>query len=398
MLIFLPPTRESQVSESHLQALAEANNRFALHVYKELADSAGKRRNLVFSPLGVSTALAMTLLGAQGKYPDQLKHVLRLDTLDVQTLYPSIRTLLNIVQTEEDIFHVKSKSFLNEKHNYSKQFEVDSRLFFRSQPERLDLSQTQTAEKHISEWAARETGRPVQKLLKPETLERRSDSVLASAASLAGKWEYRIKDSWIKGEGFYTLTSGKGLTVHMLNQRGAFPYAAVTELDCQVAELPLAGNKLKMVIVLPRARDGLLKLEETLDFEHLKLLRNTQETMMDILLPKFALQESHTLEEVIKSMGVKKLVLPTQDTEVEVSHVIHNALVEISEDGIKEAADVQQIPSTRVIVTRPFVFYVQHVESSAIVLMGRVVEPTVAPPSPASQSSGTSEHVPREEL
>ena len=55
--------------------LSEANSRFAIVFYKYLADSKDNGENIFVSPLSISTAFAMTKLGACGSTLQQLMEV-----------------------------------------------------------------------------------------------------------------------------------------------------------------------------------------------------------------------------------------------------------------------------------------------------------------------------------
>lgn len=70
-----------------------------------------------------------------------------------------------------------------------------------------------------------------------------------------------------------------------------------------------------------------------------------------------------------------------------ISDMLQNARIEVNEDGTKAAAVTQSnvislagITKPRFIADHPFVFFIRHVESGAILFAGRVAEPTRAPP------------------
>ncbi|NXP33339.1 ANT3 protein, partial [Leiothrix lutea] len=65
--------------------LSKANSRFAVIFYKYLADSKDNGENIFMSPLSISTAFAMTKLGACGSTLQQLMEVFRFDTISEKT-------------------------------------------------------------------------------------------------------------------------------------------------------------------------------------------------------------------------------------------------------------------------------------------------------------------------
>ncbi|HQK93713.1 MAG TPA: serpin family protein [Armatimonadota bacterium] len=62
-----------QATEDDRKALADGNRKFACALYHELAQGEG---NVVFSPLSISTAMAMVYAGARGETEKQLADVL----------------------------------------------------------------------------------------------------------------------------------------------------------------------------------------------------------------------------------------------------------------------------------------------------------------------------------
>src|SRR5204863_2647585 len=60
--------------DADVPALVSGNNDFALSLYKQLAVKDG---NIIFSPYGISNALAMTFAGARGNTAAEMKSVLR---------------------------------------------------------------------------------------------------------------------------------------------------------------------------------------------------------------------------------------------------------------------------------------------------------------------------------
>ncbi|MDL1381436.1 serpin family protein, partial [Yersinia pestis] len=61
--------------------LSKANSRFATTFYQHLADSKNDNDNIFLSPLSISTAFAMTKLGACNDTLKQLMEVFKFDTI-----------------------------------------------------------------------------------------------------------------------------------------------------------------------------------------------------------------------------------------------------------------------------------------------------------------------------
>src|SRR5213593_583207 len=69
----------SEEPPANPRGVVDGNNRFALELYAKLRDTKG---NLFCSPFSVSSALAMTALGARGKTADEMGEVLHLPPSD----------------------------------------------------------------------------------------------------------------------------------------------------------------------------------------------------------------------------------------------------------------------------------------------------------------------------
>ncbi|MGH0143196.1 UNVERIFIED_CONTAM: hypothetical protein FKN15_035441 [Acipenser sinensis] len=65
--------------------LSKANSRFALSFYKSLAASKANKSNIFMSPISISTAFAMTKLGACDKTLEEIMCVFQFDTIKEKT-------------------------------------------------------------------------------------------------------------------------------------------------------------------------------------------------------------------------------------------------------------------------------------------------------------------------
>ena len=70
-------TELETMASAAAELVVEGNNRFALELYQKLR---GGDKNLFFSPYSISTALAMTYVGAKGTTEVQMADTLRFPT------------------------------------------------------------------------------------------------------------------------------------------------------------------------------------------------------------------------------------------------------------------------------------------------------------------------------
>jgi serine protease inhibitor len=166
-----------------------------------------------------------------------------------------------------------------------------------------------------------------------------------------------------------------------------------------LAELPIKGDKLSMVVIAPRKLDGLPKLEARLTGEKLSSwLAKLQRRTVILSLPKFKLETEYGLQDTLKNMGMKSAFDARQadvsgmsasrnpDDQLVISKVLHKAFVEVNEKGAEAAAaaaviNVKKsdretqpfIPEFR--ADRPFLFLIRDRESGAILFLGRMARP-----------------------
>lgn len=104
-----------------MDALSEANGTFAIRLLKGLCQD-NPSNNVFYSPVSISSALAMVLLGAKGNTAAQVAQVLSLTTeKDVHQGFQSLLTDLNrpgmqyLLRTANRLFGEKTCEFLSVK-------------------------------------------------------------------------------------------------------------------------------------------------------------------------------------------------------------------------------------------------------------------------------------------
>ena len=382
---------------SGVKDIVKANNDFAVSLYGQLKEKDG---NLFFSPFRISTALAMTYAGAAGKTAEQMVSVFHFE-LNTAAFHEKFKKLLEVQDADPgaDNYEIKvanslwfQKDFLLNK-DFSSLLQND----YRSTSNSVDFKNDRSGSSlRINNWVDEKTAHKIKAIISPTNLSEDTRLILVNAIYFKGKWENAFKKSSTSRKKFY-LNDNHPVDVQMMHTESSFKYFEDDQI--QEIELPYKGERISMVILLPKERNGLAKLESQLTAGRLSAyldgFRGYKKTVLS--LPRFKTESLFDLAEFLIDMGMadafdrKKADLSLMTTREEdklfISSVLHKAFVEVNEKGTEAAAvtalrfDLAQSMPTKpvnpVIFTadHPFVFLIRDIETGSLLFMGRVVDP-----------------------
>ena len=148
-----------------------------------------------------------------------------------------------------------------------------------------------------------------------------------------------------------------------------------------------------MVILLPKAQDGLGQLETSLTSAKIEgWLAKLSSRRLDVSLPKFKLEAQCELTDALSALGMPvafKLGQAdfsgiTGTRELAISAVVHKAFVEVEEKGTEAAAATGVVfgrtaaiaePPLIFRADHPFFFLIRDVQTGTILFLGRLVRP-----------------------
>ena len=189
----------------------------------------------------------------------------------------------------------------------------------------------------------------------------------------------------------------KKVPVSLMSQKGRFALAVDKTNDCLALEMPYKGNNLSLLIALPTKDDGLGQLETKLSADILQSWDAGLEWReVDVLLPKFKLEATFQLKEVLKRMGMPDAFDEDRanfegisgEGELYISAVIHKAFINVDEEGSEAAAATAvammlgcalTIEREKPILFRadhPFLFMIRHRTTKSVLFMGRMMDPS----------------------
>jgi serpin B len=397
------PTKAPAGEETAL--VARGNNSFAIALYRQLQGGPG---NLFFSPYSISTALAMTHAGSRGSTQEQMAQAL---------CYPtSAQALQKLGLTREPLTQeqfaqafgriIKDLNARGGRNKYElrvanalwgqKDYEflrpfttLVEKQFGGNLQEQDFITATENARQTINAWVERQTNGKIKNLLGRGVLDAATRLVLTNAIYFKGNWARQFKPDQTRIEPF-TLFDGSSVQAPMMNQESEFGYAEADGL--QMLELPYVGKDLSMVILLPKENNGIGKLEADLTAEKLAQWLDAIGTRdVIVTIPRFKMTGKFSMESVLRAMGMTEAFSKNADfsgmtggRDLFISAVIHQAYVDVNEEGTEAAAAtgvVMKLTSVGPELTpifradHPFLFLIRDKTSGSILFLGRVMNP-----------------------
>ncbi|MDH3456380.1 MAG: serpin family protein [Gemmatimonadota bacterium] len=378
--------RELSVAETKL---VEADNRFALKLFREVNLQSDPGTNVFISPLSVGMALGMTYNGAAGTTRDAMQQALELQgmTIDeVNEAYQSLILLLRELDPSVD-FLLANSIWYHEDAAIVPAFLDVTQRYFDAQVTALDFSDPGAADV-INAWVNTQTQGRIPDIvtapIDPELI-----MYLINAIYFKGAWTYQF-DADLTTSRAFTLADGSQTSVPTMTHEDEIPVGVYLGESFTVADLSYGAEAWSMTIVVPRDPTTIDDLASALTQATWNgWVASLDSTESHVLLPKFTLEYEIELNDVLKALGMEIAFDPFQADfsnlyagpwNAYISEVKHKTFVEVNEEGTEAAAatsvgiGVTSAPRM-VLVDRPFLFAIRENLSGTILFMGKIVDP-----------------------
>lgn len=381
---------ENGVTEEGLDSVVSANNQFALDLYSEFKDEEG---NIFFSPYSISTALAMTYEGARGQTAEEIQSVFHFPADDT-VRRPAFARVYNELNREDKEYqlHTANALWAEQTYQFLPEYLNTVEKYYGGKTTNLDfITKTEKSRKTINNWVENQTNNKIKDLIPKGAIDVMTRLVLTNAIYFKGEWVKQF-DEEDTSEQDFRVSSDKTVKVPMMRLTGEeaeFNYAETENL--QILEMPYSGEELSMLILLPKEND-LGALEESLHTEKLDEWRKMiKEQRVNVYIPKFTFETKYTLNNYLKQMGMPTAFSDNADfsgmtgnRDLFIGFVIHQAFVEVNEEGTEAAAatavgmalTAMPEPTPVFRADHPFIFMIQERETGNILFLGKVADPS----------------------
>ncbi|XP_058411360.1 serpin B6 [Diceros bicornis minor] len=378
-----------------MDTLSEANGTFALNLLKKLGED--NLKNVFFSPMSISSALAMIFMGAKGNTAAQMSQVLSLSKSgsgggDVHQGFQSLLSEVNRTDTQY-LLRTANRLFGEKSYDFLSSFRDACHKFYQAEMEDLDfVSAAEESRQHINSWVAKKTEGKITELLSPNSVNPLTNLILVNAIYFKGNWDNQFDKQQTKERPF-KVSKNEEKPVQMMFKKSTLKMTYIGEIFTKVLMLPYVGKELNMIIMLPDENTDLKMVEKELTYE--KFIEWTRPDMMDeeeveVFLPRFKLEENYDMEDVLRSLGMTDAFEQTKADfsgmssrrDLYLSKVVHRSFVEVNEEGTEAAAATAAIMMMRCIriiprfcADHPFLFFIQHSKTNGILFCGRFFSP-----------------------
>jgi serpin B len=399
---------DSKATAEGLNELVLANNSFAVDYYNKLdSNPENNEKNIFFSPFSISTVLAMTYEGADGKTAEEMRKVFYFPADDTvrQSSFAKLYNSLNESSSKGNYSLNIANALWNEKtYEFKQSFydTIDNHYYGKSTP--VDFINTPEEQRQlINKWVEDQTNKKIIELLPTKSIKSQTVLVLTNAIYFKGDWASKFKSENTKDADFF-VSEEKKITAKIMQQKEEFNY--FDDGVFEYLELPYKGEDMSLIVILPKNEtmdcEGMGEDCEGKDFQikydfsipSVNVLSQAQSRMnkreLMVFLPKFKFESEYKLEKDFQEMGMLEAFENTANfskmdatNNVKIDQVYHKAFVEVNEEGTEAAAatavvmeSISAMPRT-FNANHPFAFYIQDNKTGEILFLGKIVNPTL---------------------
>ncbi|XP_077411510.1 protein Z-dependent protease inhibitor [Vanacampus margaritifer] len=388
LMCLLAPVQQAPIPYSSILNFSFKNVEFAMDLYRKI--STNHDENIVFSPLSISTSFAALSLASDGSTYEEILKGLKLQNLeqaDQPDLIPKLFQMLhdNISQNGTTKLDQGMSLFVRQHFSIEKTFEEQMESYFYADIKSVDFEDTNASISLINEYIKDKTRGKVTKMV--SGIDPTTELMMINTFYFQGGWKMPFNPNFTYNAPFY-IDNYNIQQVPMMFKEDKFETMEDTRLGARVLKLPYLEG-VAMLILLPNKGVDYNTIDDEITAKRmLGWIKKLQKTKLEINIPKFKMEESYSLHDILPEMGFTNLFSGSanltklsKDKGLKVSEVLHKAVIDVDEVGTTAAAATTigiipySLPRT-FIVNRPFFFFIYHEDTKSLLFMGRVIDPT----------------------
>lgn len=375
-----PNTRPLSAAEAQV---SQGSNKFAFKLFKKIQKD--EPENAFISPLSVSTALAMTLNGAEGETEQSILNTIDYGSFSASEVNDAYKELASLLKTTDN----KVQLGLANSVWYEKKFRIQNsfadiiRNSYDGTVQALDFEDSDASKKIINSWVEEKTHNRIKNLI--EEISNDQVMFLVNTIYFKGDWTHKFDKSKTKPSDFIT-PAGVVTTDLMFSEGVKMKFYADEKI--KLVDVPYGNGQFNLTILMPNEPTGMKSLIHNLSAEDLSYwLSQSNEITAQLQLPKFKMEWKKDLTKLLSEMGMKMQGFPNlfeEQLNLEISTVIHQSFLEVNEEGSEAAAatavgivltSIDPRPTT-IAVDKSFIFLIREKHTGMILFIGQLIDPS----------------------
>ncbi|NMB37530.1 MAG: serpin family protein [Bacteroidales bacterium] len=354
-----PPYLEGIISKVTLneeqKAYVGAGNNFAIKSLKAIYEQ--EKKNVIFSPLSLQYALALTANGASGETAAEIVNTLGYGE-DQKALNDYCNLLLKQLPALDDSVEVKlvNAVVVNDRFRVHNDFRKTAEKVYYAPVEYLKVTNKKVVVDRINEWAHRNTNGFISPFLNERDIPNNFAAAILNALYFKSKWSevdgesMFLKEATLKSQPFYLDGGGQSKVDYMTTGK----YLRYGKMgDNKILELPYAHGNYVMYIILPdsKGKNGVERLLSYMTQEKWSkaLSSMSKDALVRVRLPKFEVENKYILNNTLIALGIRrafdpgkaqldKLLHSPGSESFYIDRVIQKARINVAEWGTEAAA------------------------------------------------------------
>ncbi|NWT51281.1 A1AT protein, partial [Erythrocercus mccallii] len=388
-----PKATDPQEQHSHerdplesCQRVVSSNTDFAFQFYRQ-ATTQERGKNIFFSPVSISAALALLALGSRGTSQAQVLEGLAFNLTNIQKeeIHDGFRQLLLLLDHPGSQVQLSMGNtlFMDKHLKPMKTFLKDIKKLYRGQAFSSSFQNATEAKKEINDYVKNKTHGTINQIL--EDLDPNTLMVVVNYIYFKAYWE---KPFNIKGthKDYFHVNAKTSVEVEMMTQDGFYKAYSDRKMSCKVVQIPYKGD-VAALFILPN-KGKMKQLERALTKNTVsKWERSLQRWRMEVHIPKLSISGTYDLKRILMNLGITDVFSNQADLsgitgnpDVKVSKATHKALLKIHENGTEAAAasSIDFLPHSAPPIVKfdhPFLLLIVDQYTQSILFMGKIVNP-----------------------
>lgn len=325
--------------------IIDSLNKFGIELLQKINQN--KNQNVVFSPYSAFACLSMLPSLFTNQTRNEILKSLQIPNeakVQIDSFLKQVRELYDKEKTE--FVSSSNRVWANGKLNFSPETFAPNSKILGVPIEKVIFPQPGCDK--INEDINKTTQGMIPKIIEPSDIPVNCAIVLTNAIFFKSRWdEIFVEDPSSKNASSknFILSDGKQIHVHMMEstERQLLYYEnKMFQLVC----IPYLHHKYDFVVILPKdkSNNGYQNLTK-LNYDQInnEMLKNAKIKVVDLKLPKFEIESQMNLNDILMSLGMKKVFSPDADcsdpkVKYFVSLVLQRAKISVDENGTVASA------------------------------------------------------------